>query len=460
MPFFGRKRELNLLRDFYKSNSDNLAIVYGRRRVGKSELIRTSLVDGDVPFIFLQCRATSIQSNIDDLMQLAKTEFGLPPLHFTDIESALKTIYAFMQGRRGVIVLDEFPYLRELVTGCDSLIQYIVDMNRDSQLKLVLCGSYLDVMKGMLDYKSPLYGRAGLSLCVEPMNYLESALFYPAFSNEDKVRLYSVFGGIPFYNAKIDTSLTVRENIIRLLVSKDAILSNEASYLLMMEISKISNAERVFETIANGATKFSDILQKSDVSSSPALADILNKLTGMGLLTKSAPINAENNKKKTSYQINDNLINFYYRYVFKFQSRLAVLPAERVYELYMSDDFETQYVPKCFEEIVKQFLIKENLSGKIEPPFFKIGSYWYDLPKLQKNGQFDVVTEDDKGFTSYECKFKKSPMTEEQILQEIEQVKASPLPAQRFGFVARSGFEKIASVPNTRFYTLDDLFRD
>ena len=147
-----------------------------------------------------------------------------------------------MKDRRGILVLDEYPYLRELLPGCDSFIQYLVDENRGAGLKLVLCGSYLDVMKGMLEYKSPLYGRAGLNLHVEPMDYFDSALFYPTFSDEDKVRLYSVFGGVPFYNAKIDGNLSVRENIIRLLTSKDAVLANEVSYLLMLEISKISNA--------------------------------------------------------------------------------------------------------------------------------------------------------------------------------------------------------------------------
>ena len=309
MAFYGREKELQQLKTFFHSDRENLAVVYGRRRVGKSELLRASLCSDDIPFVFLQCRTTSLKSNVDDLMLLARSEFGLPDLKFDDVESAFKYIYAAMKDRRGILVLDEYPYLRELLPGFDSFIQYLVDENRGAGLKLVLCGSYLDVMKGMLEYKSPLYGRAGLNLHVEPMDYFDSALFYPTFSDEDKVRLYSVFGGVPFYNAKIDGNLSVRENIIRLLTSKDAVLANEVSYLLMLEISKISNAERVFETIANGITKFTDILAKSGFSSSPALVDILKKLVEMGLLKKVTPINDENNRKKTCYKINDNLIN-------------------------------------------------------------------------------------------------------------------------------------------------------
>lgn len=98
MSFFGREKELQFLKDFYHDERENLAVVCGRRRVGKSELLRASLCGGDLPFVFLQCRTTSIQGNVDDLLQLARTEFGLPDLHLNDLEGALKAICAFMKG--------------------------------------------------------------------------------------------------------------------------------------------------------------------------------------------------------------------------------------------------------------------------------------------------------------------------------------------------------------------------
>ena len=97
MPFFGREHELQQLRKFYHSEKENLAIVYGRRRVGKSELLRASLCGDGLPFAFLQCRATSLKSNANDLMAQAGNGFGLPDLKLDDIESALKFIYSFMK---------------------------------------------------------------------------------------------------------------------------------------------------------------------------------------------------------------------------------------------------------------------------------------------------------------------------------------------------------------------------
>lgn len=459
MPFFGREKELGLLKDFYQDERENMAVVCGRRRVGKSELLRASLCGGDLPFVFLQCRTTSIQSNVDDLMQLARTEFGLPELQLSDLEGALRAIFGFMKGRHGVLVLDEYPHLRGLLPDCDAVIAHLLDIHRDSGLKLVLCGSSLEVMKALTEERSPLAEKIGLNLHVEPMDYFESALFYPEFSNEDKMRLYSVFGGMPFYNAKIDPSLSVRDNIIGLLAAPDAVLADEVDYLLMTEISKTSNAERVFEALAGGAVRFSEILEASQFSSSPALVDILKRLAGMELLRKVSPINDEHNKKRVSYRFNDNLFHFHYRYVFRHQSRLKVWPAERVWDECMAEDFESRYLPKVFEDIVKQFLLRENLAGRMEPPFFKIGSYRLDLPKECRSCEFPVVTEGADGFAAYECIFQERPVTEGQVAEQIERVKASPLSAHWFGFVARAGFDRVAEGPDRRFYDLDDLYR-
>lgn len=459
MPFFGREKELRLLKDFNHDERENLAVVRGRRRVGKTELLRASLCGGDLPFLFLQCRTTAIQGNVDDLMQLARTEFGLPDLHASDLEDALKAICAFMKGRRGVLVLDEYPNLRGLLPDCDAVIAHLLDAHRDSGLKLVLCGSSLEVMKTLTEGRSPLAEKVGLNLHVDPMDYFDSALFYPGFSNEDKVRLYSVFGGMPFYNAKIDPTLSVRGNIIRLLVAPDAVFADEVGYQLMTEISKTSNAERVFEAVAGGAVRFSEILEASHFSSSPALVDILKKLVGMELLRKVCPINDEHNKKRATYRFNDNLFHFHYRYVFRHQSRLKVWPAERVWDECMAEDFESRYVPKVFEDIVKQFLLRENQAGRMAPPFFKIGSYGLDLPKGRRSCEFGVVTEGADGFAVYACNFQERPLREEQVAEKIERVKASPLPAHWFGFVARAGFDHVVEGPDRRFYDLDDLYR-
>jgi AAA+ ATPase superfamily predicted ATPase len=293
---------------------------------------------------------------------------------------------------------------------------------------------------------------------LKPMDYYESSLFYPSYSNEDKIRLYSVFGGIPYYNKLIDSRLSVRENIIELIASSDARLENEVSMYLRSEISKISNTNEVFEALARGYSRYSDILSQSHVTSAPAMVDILEKLMRMELVHKESPINDENNKKKTGYYISDNLSLFYYRYCFRYGSQLSIMDADIFYDKYIRDDFENWYVPHCFEAICKQYLIRQNKYGLLPEVFEKIGKYYYNDPQKKTNGEFDVVTYDPKGYTFYEVKFRKMPVTESMIRDEIKQVNETGLYCYQYGFISRSGFDAKPQ-SNLLLISLDELYQ-
>ena len=157
-------------------------------------------------------------------------------------------------------------------------MQSLVDKYKDtSKLTLIILGSYVEVMRSLLEHSNPLYGRVDLTIDLKQMDYYESAYFYPNFSVEDKVRIYSVFGGIPYYNRLIDDSKSVKDNIIELIASSGARLENEVSMYLNAEISKITNANEVFEALSRGYTRYSDILSQSHVSSGPTLVDVLDK---------------------------------------------------------------------------------------------------------------------------------------------------------------------------------------
>lgn len=210
-----------------------------------------------------------------------------------------------------------------------------------------------------------------------------------------------------------------------MIASPGARLENEVSMYLNSEISKITNANEVFEALAKGFSRYKDILDQSNVSSGPALIDILDKLMRMDVVAKEAPINDENNKKKSGYFISDNLSLFYYKYIFRNMSRLNIMDPDVFYDRYISDDFETKYVPKSFERICKQYLIRKNRKGLMDEIFEKIGKYYYDDPAEKKNGEFDIVTQDDRGYIFYEAKFRKDPVTESIVQNEIRQVETN-----------------------------------
>ncbi len=418
-----------------------MTLIYGRRRVGKSELIKQMLRESDILSIYYECKQTTELNNVDSLAVLIAGKFGLPKPAFGSMEEVLDFLFQKSCQEKLIFVLDEYSYLRECVTGLDSILQTLIDKyNDNSRFKLILCGSFVDVMKSLVFSENPLYGRVDLTIDLKPMDYLESALFYPDFSKEDKVRLYSVFGGIPYFNRLIDPALTVRENITELITSPGARLENEVSMYLKSEIAKIINVNEVFDALSRGFSKYSDILSQSHVSSGPAMVDVLEKLIRMEMVEKQAPINDENNRKKIKYRIIDNLSLFYYRYVFRYLSQMNVMEPNQFYERYIREDFETEYVPRIFETICKRYLIRLNRQGLLKEPFEKIGRYYYDDPVHKRNGEFDIVTKDAKGYIFYEAKFRKEPISEEMIRTEIAQVQAAGVLCYKYGFLSRSGF--------------------
>ena len=438
--FIGREKEIKRLNDFFLSKKMKNAIIYGRRRVGKSELIIHCLMNNNFDYLYYECKQTTEKNNVDGILELLEEKYSFPPLSFKSIEKLLEYIYSL--NKELILVLDEYPYLREVVSGLDSIVQTILDKNKNSKTKIILCGSYIDVMKSLLEEENPLYGRFDFKLELMPMDYYDSSLFYPNFSYEDKVRIYSVFGGIPYYNALVDDKKSVKDNIIELIASSDARLENEISGYLKSQLSKINNANEVIEILAKGYYRYKDIYEQSNIDKGPTLIDALDKLVSMGLVSKVSPINDENNKKKTGYIIIDSLSSFYYKYIYNNKSRLKVMDSYDFYDRFINDNFENNFVPKFFEVISKEYLIRCNKSGLINPPFDKIGKYYYDDSVNHKNGEFDVVTHDENGYIFYEVKFKNKPLSRSDIFQEIEQVKQCGIECYRFGFISKSGFEE------------------
>lgn len=458
MRFYGRKRELTQLKKLISSDDMLMGLIYGRRRIGKSELVKQAIKESGIKSIFYECRQVTEESNVQSMCEVLSDVLGLPKLGYMKAEEIIDYIFKLSKEESIVFVLDEYPYLRENVKGLDSIIQALVDKYRDnSKLKLIVLGSYVEVMKSLLKESNPLYGRTDLVIDLKQMDYYESALFYPNMTYEDKVRIYSVFGGVPYYNRLVDDKKSVKENVIELVASPGARLENEVSTYLNSEISKIVNANEVFEALAKGFSKFSDILSQSHVSSSPTLADVLDKLMKMEVVEKKAPINDEKSKKKSGYYICDNLSLFYYRYIFKYSSQLKIMDPEVFYDKYIDKGFEEFYIPLRFEEICVQYLIRQNRLGVMDPVIEKIGKYYYDDPKTKTNGEFDVVTLDEKGYVFYEAKFRKKKTSKEVIETEISQVKSTGLNCYKYVFFSRAGFTA-KETEDIKFIKLDQMF--
>ena len=458
MQFVGRQGELEKLRRKLESDRSENILVYGRRRVGKSELIREALKDADGIVIPYVCRKAPFAQNFLGLVQAVTHAFDESYVTFQNLAGLLSYVFHRASQQKVILFIDEYPFLREDDPSVDSEFQIAIDQyQHDACLKLILCGSYMDTMQKLVESSAPLFGRFSEIMKVQPFDYYDAAKFFPERTNEERFFLYSVFGGIPFYLLQVRSGLTPEENVEQLLIPEGAMLESEIRLQLTAELSKEENANYVLEKIASGIGKYSDLADNFPGSSN-GVHHTLTKLVDMDLVEKDAPINAAGNRRKQRYVISDALLDFYYSYLFRESTARSVLPAKRFYEMNLRAKMETEYLPRRFEQVAKEYLVRKNREGQIQPPFFKIGRFIYNDKAAHKNGEFDVMTEDEKGYCSYECKYRKKPVDMTTVHEEEYQISSLGLPFHRLGFFSRSGFDGI-DPGQYSLTSLDDIYR-
>lgn len=455
--FVGRKEELEVLSKLFESKNQENIIIYGRRRIGKSELIKQALKESSKKYIFYQAKETTIEDNINSLSVKVSNFYKLGPIIFKSLEDIFEFVYK--QEEEVIFVIDEYPYLVNLLNGLDSIVQKCIDTYKHtSKLKLVLLGSYIDIMSKLNHIDNPLYGRISSMMFISELNYQEASLFYPSVDLDTKVMYYSLFGGVPYYNALIDESKSFTENIIKIIISKNSPLSDYIEMTLSKELRKINNANTIFQTIARGISKFNDILSNHGSSmSSSQLSHVLKDLMEMDLINKTTPINEPSNSRRTYYQISDNFIDFFYKYIYKNQTERLMMDNLDFYNEFIKEDFLTKHVPKKFEKISAEYLIIKNKKRLINPPIHLVGKYWYDNPVEKINGEFDLVTKDKLGYTVYEVKYTNSKVNDDTLIKLENQLTKCNVDYYKLGFISKQGFE-ITDHQKYNLITLEDLY--
>ena len=452
LKFFGRNKELENIYDVLDKKEQQNILIYGRRRIGKSFLVRKALEKYECLKIIYQCKNISVESTLEQLSKIIRETFNNKYITFTNIED----FFDFVFSKNDVILfLDEYSFLRERIEGLDSIIQQKIDEYKfTSNMKLILSGSAIDFMKNLVDYENPLYGRFNLVIDLKEHNYLESSLYYSDFSNEEKVWLYSLFGGEPYYNSLIDSSKTVKENIIDLAIKENSVLETNIVGSIKNEISKISCANEVLNAIALGKRKNTDIASFSHVDSA-TMNNALKRLISLDIIEKIKPINYHGDRK-TLYFIKSNPIRFYYKYIYMNIEKRDALGATEFFNKCVLADFEEHFIPNVYEDIVKQYLLLRNRLGLNDPSFNQIGTFYYDDPKNRKNGQFDVVTIDDNGYIFYEVKFTKDLIGNSVLNEELYQLQNLNINYYKLGFVSKNG----STLDKDKYilYDLNDLY--
>ena len=434
--FIGREKELTLLQQDYIGKA---VMVYGKRRVGKTTLIQKALENCQHQTVYYECSKGAMQDNIDGLVrELARVKMLPVPLNFSTLQDVF--IYLNALPKKIVVVIDEYPYLKKATDSAtvDSIFQNIID-NRLSNIELVLSGSHIGIMKDLLQERNALYGRFAVTIKLNELNYLDAARFYPDRTPYDKVAHYAVFGGSPFVNQALNPADTLRENVISTILNPVSAVYLYASQLLLSDYSVKINAERIFSVIGNGKKRYTEIEDKLDVKKTGNLSKQIKSLTELEIVSRNSPINKIGDNKKATFEINDNLLRFYFTFIYKNASALQVLGAEAFYDEYVAPTL-TDFISRRFEGICRDYFSLQVRSGKLKG-VRNIGSYYYDDPVHRKNGEFDVALELADGYAIYEAKYYAQPMTLDEIHREAQQVvNIKELAVKQLGFIAINGF--------------------
>ena len=434
--FIGREKELALLQQDYIGKA---VMVYGKRRVGKTTLIQKALKSSGYRTIYFECLKGTMQDNINGLVQeLVRAKLLPVPLNF----STLQDVFAYLNAlpEKIIVVIDEYPYLKAMNDSAtvDSIFQNIID-NRLVNIELILSGSHIGMMKDTLQEKNALYGRFAVTIKLNELNYLETAKFYPDKTPYDKAAHYAVFGGSPFVNQALNPEAAIRENIISTILNPMSAVYLYANQLLLSDYSVKINAERIFSVIGNGKKRYTEIEDKLDVKKTGNLSKQIKSLIDLEIVARNSPINKIGDHKKSTFEINDNLLRFYFTFIYKNASALQVLGAEAFYDEYIAPAL-TDFVSRRFEGICRDYFSLQVRSGKMKG-VRNIGSYYYDDPIHHKNGEFDVALEFADGYEIYEAKYYAQPMTIDEIHREVRQVEGiKELTVKQIGFIAINGF--------------------
>ena len=407
--FIGRERELNALEKLYISNKFEFAVIYGRRRVGKTALIN-QFIRGKEAIYYTGVESNEKQ-NLENLSKsIIEYSSGIETeTSFHSFQVALEYVFKLAEKERLILVIDEYPYVARSSKSLASTLQLLIDKYKDSsKLMLVLCGSSMSYMEDqVLAYKAPLYGRRTAQMKILPFDFDETCYYFKKFSDEDKALIYGIVGGTPQYLLQMDDSLSVEDNIKNTFLNPISFLYEEPINLLKQEVREPAIYTAIITAIAAGASRMSEISGK--VGEDTNVCSIyLKNLINLGIVQKETPY-GEKASRKSVYSIKDNLFRFWHRFVLENNSVIARGATDLAYkriEPRLSD-----YMGKVFEDICKQYLWKQLLMGKCPVEFTSLGCWWGNDPIEKCQAEIDIVGEQDKDTALFaECKWTNEKM--------------------------------------------------
>ena len=479
--FIGREAELKFLEDKYQDGRGQLIVLYGRRRVGKTETLR-EFCKGK-PHVFYSCTQSTDKVQLVKFSQLMLKE-DIPArdyiTEFADWEKAFHAILDLPYGdSKKLIVIDEFPYMCKGNDSIPSILQNLWDSElKDANVMVILCGSAMSfIEKELLAEKNPLYGRATGIYKMEAMGFYDAARFFPDYSPRDKVLTYAVLGGIPHYLNQFDPKKSLGENIKRNILTKGSVLYSEVDFLLHQELRETPIYNSIIEAVALGNTKLSDISQKAMIDSTSKTSVYLRNLIELGIVEREFSVDVKLKEKVNAsrgvYCLTDNFFRFWYTFGFANFSQLEDGDVDGVYE-YVVEPALHEFSSFIFEDVCKEF-VKEQQKRNVLPFRYSKMGRWFGKTTIRdehaatglRTAETEIdllaIDREEKNYLVGECKFKKQPFRYSEYLNTVAKLTSQKQKAVfYYALFSESGFdEKIEDIAREdqtlQLYDLEEI---
>ncbi|WP_247729892.1 ATP-binding protein [Halovivax limisalsi] len=433
--FVDREEELSRLRSLYESEAAELAVIYGRRRLGKTELVKQSL-DGYDDAVVYQAKQKTNALQLEQFVEIAAESYP----GVTRIREDWGDVLGYLAEQDAILVLDEFPYLVEQDRSLPSVLQAMFDHELDdSATTIVIVGSSISMMEeAALLGNGPLYGRSSVKLDVRQLPFAAAMEFFDgAYAADEQVCTWGVFGGVPYYLEEVAPKATLAENVQRTILSRHGSLHNEPDYVLRMELTEPTRYFSILEAIAGGSTSRNEIAGTTGIEYNQ-LSKYLNRLARLRLVDQRVPITEQKERSKRSrYHIRDPFFRFWFHFVYGTGDRYDEL-GDDAYEALIEPEL-ADFVSQSFEELSQSAL-------RTLYPEYTItdtGRWWYDDHEIDVVG---LTTEET--LLVGECKFQRSPLGYDafsKLQRHVEELRWTPDTGgervERYALFSRSGFK-------------------
>lgn len=474
--FVGREAELKFLNDKYETMGGQLVVLYGRRRVGKTETLR-EFCKGK-PHVFFSCTQTTDRSQLQKFSkQILKENIpaGNYITEFADWEKAICAIRDLPYGdKKRLLIIDEFPYMCKGNKSIPSILQNLWDAElRNDNVMIVLCGSAMSfIEKELLAEKNPLYGRATGIYKMKEMGFYDAIKFFPNYSEKDKIIAYSILGGVPHYLKQWNTDLSVAENIKQNILTKGCILYNEVEFLLHQELRETPVYNSIIEAVALGNTTLNNISQKSLVENTSKTSVYLKNLIELGIVEREFSVDSkvkeQANGNRGTYKLTDNFFRFWYTFGFANYSQLEDGDVNGVYEYIIEPELH-EFASVTFEDVCREFVREMQKKNMLPFRYFKMGR-WTGKTTIRDKSvasgvriaetEIDLLCIDQKGenYMVGDCKFKKDPFSYTEYLNTLSKLVPLKEKAQfYYALFSESGFDEriIEAAKSDRIFVFD-----